>query len=110
MVLVAAWLGLTEVLGAHPFWAIAVAVYGVVPGLISWAVLRRTRAGLPIAIVMTIGSAAAAHFGKAAFAASYAESVWGGRFWFFGWIALCATVLVVLSLLIAAIMRRVTLA
>ncbi len=49
-------------------------------------------AGLRVALfgLLTLAALAAATWGKAEFAASFAEDALAGRFWFFGWIGTAA--------------------
>lgn len=80
--------GLFVELGAHPRWAVQVALIGAPIGaaiaLLPWLQGRRLLAGLVI-----LGLAmAAASYGKTQFAASFAEDVLAGRLWYFGWIGI----------------------
>ncbi len=86
---VLALIGLPETFGAHPFWARQAGILGTLGGLICYALLRFAGIGpvflaLAATAVLT-ASGLAAHFGKAAFAASYAEDQLAGRLWYFGW-------------------------
>lgn len=86
--------GITQTLGAHPFWADKVSWIGLVIGLgLAW-VAGRVRlpqgATLVLSVLLAIAAYMLARAGKDAFAASYGEAVVAGRFWFFGWIATCA--------------------
>lgn len=89
-VLVAAALaGLSEALGAHPWWARQTGIVGGLGGAVLWLVgLRRAGisplAQLTAATLALLTSAAAVYFGKQAFVASYAENALAGRFWYFG--------------------------
>lgn len=82
---------LPKLAGAHPFWSDTVILIGTPIGLILGLVTTR----LPytvrmIALAALLGtSIVAATFGKRAFAASYAENVFAGQVWYFGWIAVC---------------------
>lgn len=83
--------GVTVALGAHPFWGVKVALIGGAIGAFSalaWG--ARLRLGLILSLVVLGVAAVSAHFGKAEFAASYAENDLAGRAWFLGWIAICA--------------------
>ena len=86
----AAQTGVTQALGAHPWWSTQVIVIGAPAGLLlaGLSALAGLAAGPRIALFALIaaGAFAAATWGKAEFAASYAESALAGRFWFFGWI------------------------
>ncbi len=94
LVVGAADLGLTEWLGAHPFWAVKIGYIGVGIGVALAVVLSLLRMpfGVPLALgaALAMGGLAAARVGAARFAVSYAEDVLAGRFWFFGWIAAAA--------------------
>ena len=87
----AAYLGLTQALGAHPWWAVKVAVYGALAASVVTIALGRPGsmwlcwAGL----LVLVGAFVTARYGGAAFAASYAEDAFAGQLWFFGWIATC---------------------
>ncbi|WP_420858665.1 hypothetical protein [Marivivens marinus] len=86
-------LGLPEWLGAHRWWATNVVVWGSALGALLWWVGARFAVAALVPSVLLVGlGAMAARFGKAAFVASYAENALAGRFWFFGWITLCAGV------------------
>lgn len=106
----AAFAGLPETLGAHPFWARQTGIVGGVGGAMLWLVLRRAglsaATGLAIAVLILLVSAAAAHFGKQVFAASFAENARAGRFWFFGWFGLCGAVAFILAAALARIVGR----
>ncbi len=84
LVVGAAHLGLTEWLGAHPFWAVKIGYIGVGIGVALAVVLSLLR--MPLGVPLALGAA----LGAAGFAASYAEGALAGRFWFFGWIAAAA--------------------
>ncbi|MCY1127192.1 hypothetical protein OU426_10035 [Frigidibacter sp. RF13] len=104
-------LGVTEALGAHPFWSVKVTLMGAVLG----AAIGVGMAGLGMRLgttvwlsaVILLAAAAAAHWGKTRFAASYAEDMVAGRLWYFGWIATLAAVCVLAQVLLGlAIGRR----
>lgn len=89
VVITAANFGLSRSLGAHPFWSVTIAWIGAPIGLII-AFLTRSRrwiARIGIFFLLLAGSAAAAHFGRLNFAASFAEDKLAGQAWYFGWIA-----------------------
>jgi hypothetical protein len=100
-----AHLGVTEALGAHPFWAFKVGYVGVALGLIFYAV--QTLVSLPwtlksLAFAGLLGvSVAATVIGKARFAASYADDFIAGRMWFFGWMGIICFCFVLLVHLVA---------
>ncbi len=78
-------------LGAHPQWAITVILIGTPLGIVvGWATswippLPR----LIAAIVLTLAAFATARYGRAEFGASFAEDVFAGQLWHFGWISTC---------------------
>jgi hypothetical protein len=102
--------GLPESLGAHPWWAARSGVIGSLIGAACVVCLRLI--GLktvPLFWIAAFGlalSAAAAVFGKRAFAASFAESALAGRFWFFGWFGISACVVAVSAAVVLHRLRR----
>lgn len=83
--------GLTARLGAHPWWAGQVVWIGGGAGLalaamLAWAGQARGR-WISLLLLLGLGALALAAYGKARFAASYAEDALAGQFWYFGWIA-----------------------
>jgi len=99
VVLVAAYFGATQALGAHPWWAFDVALYGVVPGLVLTVVLSKLpRAGVYWAMFDLAVSAGLVWWGKRGFVASSGDDSFAGSVWFFGWIAVCACAVAVLAL------------
>lgn len=101
----AGYLGLSQALGAHPFWAVKVVWIGIGIGAVLFGLSRfwaaSARVKLPIALALLAGSAGVTILGKARFAASYAEDFVAGRMWFLGWMALVAAAFLVLALLLA---------
>lgn len=101
----AAQTGLAQWFGAHPWWSAQVIAIGAPAGLLiaALAALSGLVAGLRIILFALIAAAAfaAATWGKAEFAASYAESALAGRFWFFGWIGTAAGAAALLAALIS---------
>ena len=86
---IAAHLGLSQSLGAHPFWAVQIgwvgAGIGVVLALLAfWLPRIWATAGFG---VLALAAFAVAHLGKVRFAASFAEDQFAGQMWYFGWIA-----------------------
>lgn len=102
--------GLPEALGAHPWWAQQSAIIGGVGGAVLWFVLRRLdlsfSALVVVAVSALLASAAAAHFGKQVFAASFAENALAGRFWYFGWFAISGSVALIIATVVARVLRR----
>jgi len=94
VVILFARFGGTKAMGAHPYWAVKVALAGAPIGGIIGLVITRI---LPRQILTVLGFAillaaayATANYGKTEFAVSYGESVSAGKLWFFGWIGTCA--------------------
>jgi hypothetical protein len=101
----AGWFGLTQALGAHPFWASKVTLIGAPAGLViagifyGFGVPRRV--GVVAMSIVTAAALAGAAKGKAAFAASYAEDQLAGQIWFYGWIIAAAGFSAALAILVA---------
>ena len=91
VVILAANSGLTESLGAHPFWAISVAWIGVPIGLVLALAAKTLQVAWLIRVLIFLICVSAAYtlaaVGKERFAASYAEDRFAGQIWYFGWIA-----------------------
>ena len=86
--LVAAVIDLPKTFGAHPWWSGQVAWVGAIVGVIIASLamaLRVSRIIWIIAMVLLIAAIFAVAYGKAQFAASYAEDAFAGRLWYFGW-------------------------
>ena len=94
ILIAAAYLGVTESLGAHPFWSVKIAYIGVVIGVViyafSWVWQGSWLSKFIAFFALLVIAAGATYWGKTQFAASYAENVLAGRFWYFGWIAIAA--------------------
>ena len=101
----AAQTGVPQWLGAHPWWSTQVIVIGAPAGLLlaALAALAGLAAGPRIALfaLIAVGAFATASWGKAEFAASFAESVLAGRLWFFGWIGTAAGAAALLAALVS---------
>jgi hypothetical protein len=101
--------GASQALGAHPFWAAQIGWIGAGVGLVLAGLVlvlgwpRRKLAAL--AALLTVAAYAAAYFGKAEFAASYAENQLAGQFWYFGWIAAATGQTLTLALALARPIR-----
>lgn len=108
VVLGAAFLGLSQTLGAHPFWATKIALIGVPIGLVAALILSQlgNKPRLVLFAVLLIATSLAAHLGKREFAASFAENTTAGTFWYFGWIGIAASATAVLASLLAALISR----
>jgi len=102
--------GLPETLGAHPWWAQQSGIVGGVAGAVLWLVLRRAGMAFSRIAIMSLltltASIVAAHFGKQAFAASFAENALAGRFWYFGWFALSGSIALFIAAVAARVLRR----
>ncbi|SMC52652.1 hypothetical protein [Primorskyibacter flagellatus] len=104
-VILTVWLGLGELLGAHPFWDVQVALVGAPIGaliamLLGW--LERSGAALLAGAAILIVGLVMAMRGKMAFASSYAEDLFSGALWYYGWI----TIFIGAALAIAALFSR----
>ena len=90
--------GVWEALGAHPWWSARVGWVGAGIGVAALVGLRALRARpaavLAAGLVALAAAGLAAHYGKAAFVASYADNHLAGRFWFFGWFGATAALAV----------------
>lgn len=97
-------LGVAEMFGAHPFWAVSGSLAGAAIGAVFYLVLSllnlRLRWVLLFAMGAVFASLATTRFGKFQFAASYAEDALAGQFWYFGWIGAAAAFCLLLALLI----------
>ena len=85
-----ALLEITTALGAHPHWRTQLFLSGA--GLGTLLALIITQFGfVPRTIglsILVIGAYVTADYGKARFAASFAEDAVAGQMWFYGWHAL----------------------
>lgn len=101
--ILAAILGLSQSLGAHPFWSTQIALIGAPVGALLALILRyATRfqwSSALAALVLTGMALAMATMGKTRFAASYAEDVQAGQLWYFGWIAVALFATTTLALM-----------
>ncbi len=94
-----AYFGVTNALGAHPFWSFKVALFGAVPGiLLALGLAWLTRFALWFATLDLAISGAVAWWGKRMFVATSGDDALAGQMWFFGWIAVCACAVAVLAL------------
>lgn len=96
LVIVGTHLGLTGLLGAHPFWAVKVGYIGALVGLVLAVGFWWLRVGFGLKLTLAAGlllvTAEVTALGKARFAASYAEDALAGNMWFFGWIGIVVAV------------------
>lgn len=110
ILMAASVLGLTEAMGAHPFWAVKNGLVGSGAGLLAYVALRW--AGMRLGSIVVLGglmlllSGLAAMQGKSLFVASFAENVLAGSFWYFGWFAVVGSSQVFLTSLLVRAMRR----
>ena len=104
VVLASAHLGLTQALGAHPFWATQIAWIGVPLGLVAAFALAWLRNSIRLAFFAAalVTTGFAAHFGKTEFAASFAENQLAGQIWHFGWIATVASATALIATVLSA--------
>jgi hypothetical protein len=104
----AAHLGLTRAMGAHPWWDTQVAWIGLALGLLLSVLASRLPArfaipGLALATGLALWPAMA---GQARFAASFASDEVAGQLWYFGWIAVATCAVALLALSAMTIVRR----
>lgn len=92
--------GIPNFFGAHPFWGMKIAYFGVIAGIIVYSFAWVWQGGWGAKAILFVAllflSIGVTTFGKIRFAASYAEDAMAGRMWYFGWIAIAAMVFVVL--------------
>jgi hypothetical protein len=104
LVCLLAYFGATQALGAHPWWAFDVALYGVVPGIVlSVGLASVTRFAVFFAAFDLALSGAIVWWGKRMFVAASGDNALAGQMWFFGWIAVCACAVAVIALLVQKI-------
>ncbi len=107
IVIVAAHWGVGRAYGAHPFWATSVAWIGAPTGAVFALLIRRRR--WPVRLVLSSGllalSATAAHQGRLAFAASFAENRLAGQAWYLGWIGVAAAVSALIAVILTPLRR-----
>ena len=90
--------GVAQHLGAHPGWAITVALIGAPLGALA-AMFLPARIWLAAGAALTSTAAfIAADWGKMRFIASVAEDALAGQVWFIGWIATAALAAMTLGL------------
>ena len=109
-VILAAFAGLPEALGAHPFWAVRVGLYGAPAALVLWLVLRafglKSATILVLSVIVLIGAILSHNFGKQPFVSSYARDGLAGRFWYVGWIVAMGAITTILAAIIARFWPR----
>lgn len=97
--------GASEALGAHPFWSVRIGYIGIGVGLVLSLAAQglgagaRGRAGM--FAILLVAAAATAIYGKAGFAASFAEDRFAGTLWYYGWIGICTALFALIAALIA---------
>ncbi len=104
-ILLFAFFGGSNALGAHHFWDIQTAIYGAPAGAIVAAILARVWSAKTIRVLLFGVLAAAAfglaHYGKLQFAASYGDDALAGKLWYFGWIGTSAAAAALLTSVLA---------
>lgn len=109
MVAILIALDVASPLGAHPWWSQSTLVIGAPIGLILASFLVRVSTPvkrLGLSVLLAAITFAIAKYGQTQFAASYAEDAVAGRLWYFGWIAVGATVAASLTFLAQGILFR----
>ena len=102
LVCVLAYSGAAQSLGAHPWWAFEVSLYGAVPGILLAVVLSFvSRFAVVFAFADLVLAGFVAWWGKRGFAASSGDDALAGQLWFFGWIAVCACAVALIALVVA---------
>lgn len=103
-------LGLAEVLGTYPFWAVNTGLICCAAGLLIYAGLRRAGIGARLISVLSglvlIRAVFAALQRNNVFVASFVENAVAGRFWYFVWHALIAALCITMCALSACALRR----
>lgn len=99
------YFGVTEALGAHPWWAFKVAYIGVVAGAVLYLALKLWKAEFAVKTlvfsVLLLADVITVWVGKTRFVGSYAEDAFAGKMWFFGWIGVVAFAFVLIVHLVA---------
>ncbi len=101
----ASWWGLSQALGAHPWWAARSGLIGAPIGLVLF-LTARIFATNPLwialaALLALIAAAFTAAFAKTAFVSAEDFNATAGRNWYFSWITLWTSVTLLLSALFA---------
>ena len=106
-VIVAAHYGVSRAYGAHPFWATSIAWTGAPAGALLALVIRRRT--WPTRLLLAFGllafSATAAHQGRLAFAASFAENRLAGQAWYLGWIGVATASSALIAIVLTPLRR-----
>ncbi len=106
----ASWLGLSEMLGAHPWWAARCGVYGAGIGFATYLVLRAMRlrpAHLVLAATLSLAIAViTVRINKGVFVSAADFDANAGRNWFFGWIAIWAALALLIPASLASLLAR----
>lgn len=97
-------------LGAHPWWSQKVVLIGAPVGLvIAFATMltpTSTMIRVSAFVILSALAFALARYGKAQFAASFAEDALAGQFWYFGWIGSATAFFGALGTLVHGIVSR----
>jgi len=87
-----AGMGFSVKWGAHPWWAFSTALIGAIIG-ITFGLLFSLIPRAPATVIALVGlgvAIAVAYFGKTQFATSFAEDIFAGKLWYFGWVGIAA--------------------
>ena len=100
LLVVMAYLGVPEMLGAHPAWSVKIAYIGVGFGIVLYSIAWIWETGwlakfLGFLLLLAVFSGVT-WFGKMRFVESIAEDALSGRLWYFGWIAVAGAVFALL--------------
>lgn len=107
IVIVAAHWGASRAYGAHPFWSTSIAWIGAPTGVVFALLIRRRRwpVRLCLASSLLALSVMAAHQGRLAFAASFAEDRLAGQAWYLGWIGVAAASSALIAVILTPLRR-----
>ena len=107
LLILLAFLGVNEALGAHPLWSIKIAYFGIIAGILIYSFLWVWQGSwMPKFILLAVFLAIFAgvtYLGKSRFAASFAEDAVAGSLWYFGWIAILGFAFALLMHVLAAL-------
>ncbi|MGR3660454.1 MAG: hypothetical protein ACU0CA_04585 [Paracoccaceae bacterium] len=99
------YFGVTEALGAHPWWAFKIVFIGVGVGAAFYLAAKFWQAGFSIKTlvfsVLLLALTLTVWVGKIRFVGSYAEDAFAGKMWYFGWIGVVAFTFVLIVHLVA---------
>jgi len=105
-VMAASWFGLSQALGAHPWWAQRTGLIGAPIGCLLFLTLRACRIDAKwialVALVVLIVAAIVANLSKSIFVNAEGFNATAGRNWFVSWITIWACVALLFPTVFAA--------